>query len=710
MIPLGEIIRIIDECPYCGHRSITSNRKYRKKRKEDLAVMMGGFASEGDDPYAVLNGLQTLLVYNEEGWFMDVMQSYGQRFEGHMVVQLLIAQGLCRFGHYQEAETYCRKALALGAGQHAEELLALCLSQLEKKEAGPVEPPSFQAESMLRPYAFVMVVAAGLFITLVANGISATRNHTAWLVNGSHLPYSVEIDGNRYRLGRYGLKQIKLHLGKHQMQVHGMTGYKTPVLFNYKISLLKQKFAKYALVLNPDAIAVMVEETLLEGETTNRYLFGNIIYALEGVDYPFSTYPVWADSKNSAQTRLFNHVPANHLEMVGFLRAYGDPAEAVEYARRILLIDPSVAEMENLLKIATSDLTTNQTTTFLQRGRMVSPPLPVWHRFYQNFMEAWQPDHDLRAEYAMLCKTHPDTPEYYYLLGCVIRNHSTAKRFFEKSEEGAGSHGLGYHAIAHDLFCSGQFKAARPYSERALEQSPNHPEFKELDRQIHLALHQYNHPLQLVQANLETDPGNGEWVAEEIKYLTLLGEHKAATDAMNSFPSAGEDWVTYFHAVRFYVSGNVGDYLKNLLASGRENADLQQFLHTGKVEAAHNLLSKNEDPEYTDHLILYCAAKYHGYPEIAETELTKAIAELGKSTSPQRETISILSGETPPTTKQVLDLRIISKEKAVLCTVLGFKFPSRRNFFFNLSWEFNYTLEYPQLLLKKWTRKAALVQ
>ncbi len=710
LFPLGKTIRVIDECPHCGHRSITSGRKYQKKRKKDLAAMMDGFSSEGDNPYAAMNGLQTLMVYDEESWFMDVMQSYGRRFETHMVVQLLIAQGLCRFGHYLKAATYSRKAIVLGAGSHAEELLAFCEARSEKKEAGYVEPPGLQPESILRPYAFAAAVTVGLLITFVANGISAMHNYTAWLVNGSHIPYSVEIDGSRYLLDRYGLKQIKLRLGKHQMQVHGLAGRRPPVLFSYKTSLLKQKFGSHALVLNPDAIAVMVEETLFEGQTTNRYRFGKIVYALENIDYPFSSFPIWVDSKHSTRTRLFNHVSTNHLEMVEFLRVHGDPDDAPKYARRALVIDPSGAETENLLDIATSDLTTDKALAFLQHGKTILPPLPAWHCFYQNFMETRRPEHDLQTEYAMLCKAQPDIPECYYLLGRVTRNRAIAKLLFEKSESGMGSRGLGYHAIASDLLYQGRFKAALPYSKKALEQSPNDPEFNELDKQIHLALYQYNLPLHQVQANLETDPGNGEWIAEKIKYLTLIGEHKAATEAMNSFPGIGENWNTYFHAARFYVIGNTTDYLENLLASGRENAYLQQFLHNGEVEAAHNLLGKNEDHEYTEHLILYCAANHHGHPGIAENELAKAIAAIGKPMSARRKATSILSAETPPSLEQLLNLRIIPKEKAILCTALGFKFPAQRKTFFNLSRKFNYTPEYPQLLLKKWTRKTVPAQ
>jgi len=46
--------------------------------------------------------------------------------------------------------------------------------------------------------------------------------------------------------------------------------------------------------------------------------------------------------------------------------------------------------------------------------------------------------------------------------------------------------------------------------------------------------------------------------------------------------------------------------------------------------------------------------------------------------------------------------------KSVLCTALGFKFPTQRKPFFNLSQKFNHTPEYPHLLLNKWMRNAVL--
>jgi len=56
----------------------------------------------------------------------------------------------------------------------------------------------------------------------------------------------------------------------------------------------------------------------------------------------------------------------------------------------------------------------------------------------------------------------------------------------------------------------------------------------------------------------------------------------------------------------------------------------------------------------------------------------------------------------------LLDLRLMPAGKSVLCTALGFKFPTQRKPFFNLSQKFNHTPEYPHLLLNKWMRNAVL--
>lgn len=709
LIPFGNKNYILDECPYCEHRTIVSNKKQKRQRKKDLAIMMDGFTSEPDNPDTARNGLQTLMMYNEESWFMDCTNSYGRRFETHMQVQLKIAEGLCRFGHYAKAATYCNKAIELGARAPGEELLALCQSQIEKKKEGSPEPSALQPESMLRPFIFLIIIILGLLISLTAYGISATRNHSIWLVSGASKAYSIELDGTLYRLNPHGIKQIKVRLGEHQMQIRGIPGRNTIRSFSYKTSLLRQKLENHLLVINPDAMAFLVEETLFAGQKTNHYRFGTIIYELEGIDYPFTSFPPWIGSKKTKQTRLFCFAPKTHFELIEDLRLHGSPGDVAKYARRALMIDPAAPESKQLLQIALDSFSETQSIQFLQRGISIHPPLLIWHLFYQDFIKSLEEPYDLPSEYSKLRTTYPDEPLYAYLLGCVSKKRSTAILHFQESEKGSGVKGMGYYAITRELLYTGQFKTALTYSKKALEQSPNNLKIKKIEQQIHLALNQYDPPLQYVQARLLKEPENGEWVAKQIRYLTLLGKHKAVEEIINCFPDETGKWEAYFKANRFYVVGNTSGYIKNLQRFDPKNAHRQYLLYTGKIEEACTLPNPNLTAEYMQHLLLYCAAQYHSHSKIAKTELVKAIASIGKKNPVQREITAILSAPAAPSTKQLLELRIMPKEKAILCTALGFKFPAHKKTYFKLARKFNSVPEPPWLLLRKWTRLPASI-
>lgn len=704
LIPVGRN-HIVDECPYCGNRGITSNRKYKKQRTKDLAAMMEAFTAHPDYPDTALNGLHTLMVYNEESWFMDLVNSYGRRYYNHMQVQLVVAQGLCRFGQYDEAETYCRTAIVLGAGPRAEELLSLCQSLREKSSAKHLLTLGVQPASMLRPFAFVIAVAVLALTSIITVGLSSMRNHTAWLANGTALPYSVEIDGKSYPLKPHGIKRITLRLGKHRMATQGLPGQRDPVTFSYTSSLITQKLHAHALVLNPDAMAVLIKETVSAGQITNQYLFGNTVNALTGIDHAFAHSPARAASKRADQTRLNMLPPSSQLDAVELLRRHGGPDDVGIYARRALSIQPDGPETAVLLNIAIDGLPVNQAIAFLRHGAEAEPISIGWNLFYQDFMKKHRPEHDLQTEYALRCEARPDVSEYYYLLARIAKNREAEKLLYGRSEQGEGVGGKGYQAIAYDLFCSGEFSDAFPYSDKALARDPENREFKRLNTWILLAMDKYEALLPPLREALSADPHNGKAAAQLVHCLTVLGEHRQADKTVASFkPAAGEgtiDWNAYFNAIRFLAAGNTTDYLACLAASGDPSAPLQTLLHTGKILEAEALLGANGKSPRATHLVLYCAAKYHGFPEIAETHWTQAFAE------PEDPSVGSLPAyAAAPSVQQLLDLHLDPQDKAILCAALGLRFPEQRDAFFRLSAKFNFVPEHPQLLLKQWTRPA----
>jgi tetratricopeptide (TPR) repeat protein len=489
------------------------------------------------------------------------------------------------------------------------------------------------------------------------------------------------------------------------MRVVGLNGFNQPRSFDYRNSWLNQKFNKRALVLNPDAMAVLIEENMEGARGTNSLLFGETVNVLNGVDHLFSPSTARGGGGHSGRVRLVNHVPSSPLDLVGFLRSQGHHSDAAEYARRVLRVDPAVSDAKGLLKAATRDQSVDKAVEFLRPGLALQPPLLDWHCFYQDIMTARRPEHDLQGEYGLLFRTYPEQSEYLYLLGRVIRNPDTARLYLEKFEESASGNGHGYFTIASRLLCAGRFRESKSYVLRALEKAPDDSGFNSTAEQVHVALRQYEYPLNRVEQRLQSHPDNGELVAEKIKYLTLLGEHQAAFDTINNGADIGPGWLSYFHAVRFYVSGNVKDYLANLEDSGKGNVQLQQYLHSGNAAAASRAMVPGDEHDYNVHLVLFCAASYHGDEELADTQLAKAIDEVGRSTRVQLEISTMLSGDQPPDINRVLTLCLMPREKSILCAALGFKFPDRQAEFFGLSRKFNIMPAFPQLLLKKWTRQ-----
>ncbi len=691
LFPLGRV-HVVDECPICGKRGLTSHRRFRKQRSRELAVMMEGFNKDPDNPDTALRGLQTLMTYNEARWFMDLKDSYGRRFHDHMQVHLVIAQGLCRFGEYAEAEAACKKALALGAGRRADELLTLCQSLRKSASDANFNELAVQPESMLRPYTFLISCMVLLLIGLCINGIVAMNHHDAWLVNGSPKPYTVVIDGKEYELPPYETKRIKLTLGKHVMESRGLPGQAMPVSFRYTTALLKQKFCNHALVLNPDTMAILGIETLQGGQRITQFRLGKSVNALDGIHHPFSDFSFW--SRRGSRTRLFLHKTATQIESVETARTFISKDAAGLLARRILMIAPESAEATELLKVVEASLPAENAAAFLRKGRNDDAPLIDWHLFYQNFIERKIPTHDLQNEYALLCEKYSAEPLYYYLLGRIVRNRDHARPLFEKSEKDKGSGGLGYYAIARDLLCAGKFSDALPFAKKALMRNPSSPDFAELNQRIHLALRQYDPILQRIQGKLHSDPDNPALTARQIKYLTLAGEHAGAIEAAANFPNAVECWSAYFNAARYYAVGNVRDYLESMVDSGMQTNSVQFLLHAGKIDKAQQ---QEQADDGTAHLILYCAAQYHDLPEIAEAELKKAL---------ECDPYLLAAGDIPPSIQKVLELRMMPNQKAILCTALGFRFPKYQEAYFHLAQTFNHTPEYPQLLLKKWMQGA----
>ena len=700
VLPLGKL-RILDECPTCGHCGQIKARQFYKERKKNLSVMMEGFTHSSDDPDNCCLALHTLMIYNEEAWFEDVQKTYSKRFESDMRVQLLIARGLCRFGDYDRAIEYCRKAIELGGGESAEELLEFCLAALvATKHSLDLDQWTVQEESARAAYIPILSLVTTVIVVLTMQGVSALRTHRAWIVNGSLREYSFMLDGESYTLSPGSDHQIKLKLGKHVLEFES-----SPVThFTYSISLFKQLLDKQMLVINPDATALlaMVDSGENADGSQTTFSYGEQIRIVDGLRQPLGGIRKLDAGETNTHT-ICLYRPETHLAMVGLMQSFGLDRESVDYARRALADNPATEESVELLGVALDRADDADAQVFLKTGLDVTPTLLPWHLYYQNYMMIHHPDHDLEREYTLRCKNLGDESESYYLLGRVVRNREAAYKFFEYAEKLPGMEGEGYQAIARSLFVRGQFAEALPYSQKAVACSTTNAVFLNLNEQVLLALRKYDDLIGYIKS-APAGLSDRERSRRNILYLTCAGYHREAeAEAVRLSEQHGET-LPELNAIRFYAVGNVADYLSCIAAAGNDRASLEQLLHTHRIKEADLLLSRNGDSPYWEYLVLYCAAMNQGLPEIADRNIEKAAIKSGHGTISRHTVTTLLSGSSPPSVEDLRNLDIDAQEKAILCAALSYRFTELQPSLSTLAAKYNFNRTYPQLLLKKWIR------
>lgn len=721
LIPLGHF-RITDECPICGYCTTVAKRKYRKKRAKDFDVMMSKLKELPEYPDHVLNGLRTLMTYNEESWFTGMASEYARLFENHVQFQMVISEGLCRFGHYERAEAACMKAIELEAGKKAEELLSLCWAmEAAAKEQEQSEEMAAHKLGMYLPYLTSPLIISMVAGVVLIKGVIDARVREIWLINGSQIAYVLQLDNEQHELKRNELKKVKIRFGEHTAALKTTELPADTFALSYAVPSHKEAPKNLTIILNLDRMAVLAKETRTIADAGNQppeteYLCGESQYTLTGIDIPFTDFPEEKRLKKLKQetvSRIYHHEANGYSEQIAFLQK-NKPESVGVYARSALLLEPAQPTNIELLPLAVSDQPPEEALLFLRNGTTHSPVLPEWHQFYQDYIERHHPEYDLQTEYAQLCQKHPDTPIYYYLLGRILKNRTDAWLLFEKAEENEGVGGFGYNAIAYDSLCLGNFKQALEASVKALAEAPNNETFDEIHTQAQLAVGKYSDLLQLATDELEKKPLDGQAAAMKVKYLTLLGRHSEAVKASAEFSTKADNlekpdesgiiWSHFLDATRYYAVGNIADYLVSLENSQAPNAGYELSLHAGNLQQAVHIFTQRKQRTYTDCLILYCAAKYHKHDAIAEAAYKSALLELENPDRYHQAAKILLESTTPPTAEQLQNLLILPNEKTIVAAALGFKFPAQKKVLFGISQKFNCNPFFPHQLLRKWTK------
>ncbi|MDF7825214.1 hypothetical protein P4B35_14415 [Pontiellaceae bacterium B12227] len=659
-----------------------------------MADMMDGFASDADTPSNCAHALRTLMLYDEVSWFHDVQTSYGQRFYNNAKVQHVIAQGLCRFGDYTDAIVYCQKAIVLGAGAPAEELLQFCQKMEGCLKVEAAKELQYEAESNLRAYLPLLSLGTAVVVVFAGFGLSTLRTHKAWLINGTLNQYTFLLDDKLYTLPQGGCRQVQLQLGRHVLEMDALPSCE----FSYSIPFIKQLLQRELLIINPDGLALFSIPQKTESSEVSTLYHGEQVHALAGVSYPLFKFSRQEREQESGQSiQLYR--PNTHVAMAEKLNEFGLSDAAQTYAQRVLLYDPFSDEAEALLSIAVQGMTLAEIQSFLAKGIESEPVLMPWHIFYQDLMLKDGHDAELREEYKKRCQSHPEQPESYFLLGRIVENREVAFKFFEQSEKGAGMNGLGYHTIASDLYLRGEYKQARNYSRKALIKNPDEGKYSALHENILFALREFDDLLTLI------DLENPALTEKAILYLTCAGYHREAEALIsahgNTHPAIGAQ----LNASRFYATGNLTSYLSCRMEAGHPQAQFEKLLYNNQVAEAHKELSRKENHAWEEHLVLYCLAESLENKTISSIHWTRALNEFKPTSRAQFLAVELLKAEVVPQAESIEMLDMDVRQKALICMSLAYRFPEHHEVFCRLSEKYNFTPRHPQLFIKTLQRK-----
>ena len=711
LIPVGHA-KIIDACPHCKQCRTLSPKKYRKALDENIASALHQLNKTPDDPTRVIQALNTTAAYNDQTSFNQLTELYATRMADNTAVQLTIAKGQHHFGSTPDALATCDRCIATGAGDDAKELK----NKIEVMAAASETLKQPTPFPLFLPYLVPALILLSILFSFAQRMTTSTYARKIWLVNGSHVPYSLQIDDQNYQLAPNDVQSITLAQGEHTAHIQNTAIPLAPFTFEYTTPLSRRLSDNKVLVLNPDRLAFLTRERIpyttssapSVPDPTYKHHAPQQWHVLSDINYPFRDAPDSIDmpSYSSIEYRTtLAHYPFDTYSETYY--TMGDPdniEELCAFAEHALSIHPTSDEAIWMLNVITG---TNdvQSTALLNKGLACNPPLIEWHRFYQTAMQLQHPDHDLETEYRELASANPDQPAYKYLLGRILEDDDEADRLYLESEGPDGTTGYGFNAIAYDRLCRGLFSEALSFSKKATDLNPENTQFQSIFSDSQLAEHRIEPLIESINQSRLLQPASGPLTALQIRYLSWLNRDDEAdqieTECLNSMDAENRPiWSAYFTAMRHYAHGDTAPYLDALQQADPENWAYENALHTGNIQTVLDDLATTESSDYTAYLIAYCAAKHHHNDSQAQAALDAATALLQNNPavrqlllSPQQATPEKLTAES-----------ILPDEKKLIACTLAHLCPENRQAYFNIAETFNFSPFFPQHLIHTWAQ------
>jgi hypothetical protein len=579
----------------------------------------------------------------------------------------------------------------------------------------PARPPL----SMKRLALVGAVVASLIAAVYVSVCFFYGRHLPVAIVSGTSQPYSIELNGQAYRI--VPRNPVKLDLAEGDFVLHGAPGAKADLRFTVQAPFFSRPFARTVLVVNPDRAAVVYREQVKYHSSTSPAdpnekndfaVFANHeFYSLAEPDYFFEPFPekISMPSGTGVTTKsrldVFAGLP---LDMLASLVSEKLGADAL---REFLGNQARVTtEDETLQRLLMTSLKPAEARTIFE-AHLDDRPTPIeWHRAYQFLIDSQFPAVDLRATYRKRMEANPDEGAWTYLYARLLHDPAEAYPYYQKALQVAHPTPYASYALATDAFADGQYSESLALLAAAERAGLHNETLRRRKRETLLALGRVDDVLAEIRAQRNRDPLDAEAFVDELMLtLSRQPDRTAGLRATAEFAgrlrarhgSSNSDQIDHFLASRLaYGLGKEAEFADHAAKlRGPLNAFEAALARRDHAAAAKALGPTSNLPARYSWLLML-AAHAAGDAPAADVYFQQGLTSLEHADSYSRTAAKLIAEGGPNRCAELLRLPNYADELRVFFTALGVHFPADRAAYFKRAAELDRDPAFPHLLLQ----------
>ncbi len=560
---------------------------------------------------------------------------------------------------------------------------------------------------------FPALIVIGLMIYII-NAFLLGFSREVYLVNGLNQPYSIEVNGDKFNLAPMSRQAIKLPEGTLKVDILDLNSDEQNLTVNIKTPFWTRPVNKPIFVINPDKVAVFLwqetQYTVEEIDSANykppyRYYAGQHFYKLDSVDYLFEEFPETIMMEEGSKKIKSQFIQLNESELTSYyadILNTLDSGDILSYTKARLNYEPdNEINIYTYLNYSDKDSAIAHLKTRLDER----PILINWHRAYQDYMESYDPSHDLEGAYSSYLENEKDNKALYYLLSRISENPKDSEKLLLKSIDGNDPCPFGYHGLAYQMLSDGNYEKALLYAQKAVEALPDQSSFNSVLKDAMLAQGKYDLLLQENKSQQLSNPYDGKLIAEEILLHMAQNDSTSAQNSISTYltrigSADGElmqTWSSYLNGVLAYCSNDTSAYGASVEGLGTPQFDFESALINGEFDKASQIATENHfDGSYF--LLLYLA---QDNPDSASQYLNHAIDAYRSGDATSRLLADYLSGTKEFVLDEVTSIVILPDSKRIVMAALGKINPTYQKELFTFAKKLNYDRIFPYHLISK---------